>query len=298
MAVNYDALITALNQEQAKQEQSAKQANALLEKQAAAKRDQLLNTYAAQEANQRRNYSTLVDQADTQLTKDGAAAYQSMLMARNPFGSNAERLRNNGMSEYMNTAAYNTYRGDYNNAKNTRDTNVKNYNIALENYLSELNANRANASKDYDIALLNAQNELQKQLASLQAQYASQRLEYQLAKQQQAASRSSRSRSSRRRGGGSGGGIYIEDYPTGNAFNAIQAVGEAAKAAAAQKKALQDQYYKNALAVGAQTASKYGGKSAYSGYQGSQNQKNALGKATPVRQQTWVERERDARLGR
>ena len=293
MAVNYDALITALNQEQAKQEQSAKQANALLEKQAAAKRDQLMNTYAAQEANQRRNYNTLVDQADTQLTKDGAAAYQSMLVARNPFGSNAERLRNNGMSEYMNTAAYNTYRGDYNNAKNTRDTNVKNYNVALENYLSELNANRANASKDYDIALLNAQNELQKQLASLQAQYASQRLEYQLAKQQQAASRSSR-----RRGGGSGGGIYTEDYPTGNAFNVIQAVGEAAKAAAAQRKAFQDQYYKNALAVGAQTASKYGGKSAYSGYQGSQNQKNALGKATPVRQQTWMERERDARLGR
>lgn len=293
MAVNYDALITALNQEQAKQEQSAKQANALLEKQAAAKRDQLMNTYAAQEANQRRNYSTLVDQADTQLTKDGAAAYQSMLVARNPFGSNAERLRNNGMSEYMNTAAYNTYRGDYNNAKNTRDTNVKNYNVALENYLSELNANRANASKDYDIALLSAQNELQKQLASLQAQYASQRLEYQLAKQQQAASRSSR-----RRGGGSGGGIYIEDYPTGNAFNAIQAVGEVAKAAAAKKKSEQDQYFKNALAVSSQTASKYGGKPAYSGYQGSQNQKNALGKLAPVRQQTWVERERDARLGR
>lgn len=297
MAVNYDALITALNQEQAKQEQSAKQANALLEKQAAAKRDQLMNTYAAQEANQRRNYSTLVDQADTQLTKDGAAAYQSMLMARNPFGSNAERLRNNGMSEYMNTAAYNTYRGDYNNAKNTRDTNVKNYNVALENYLSELNANRANASKDYDIALLNAQNELQKQLASLQAQYASQRLEYQLAKQQQAASRSS----GRRGRSGSGSGAYTlssDAYPTGNAFNAIQTVGAVAKAAAEQKKAFQDQYFKNALAVGAQTASKYGGKPAYSGYQGSQNQKNALGKATPVRQQTWVERERDARLGR
>ena len=295
MAVNYDALITALNQEQAKQEQSARQANALLEKQAAAKRDQLMNTYAAQEANQRRNYSTLVDQADTQLTKDGAAAYQSMLVARNPFGSNAERLRNNGMSEYMNTAAYNTYRGDYNNAKNTRDTNVKNYNVALENYLSELNANRANASKDYDIALLNAQNELQKQLASLQAQYASQRLEYQLAKQQQAASRSSR-----RRGGGSGNNnvIPITGYQTGNDLNVIQAVGQAAKAAAAQKKAFQDQYYKNALAVGEQTASKYGGKPAYSGYQGSKNQRNALGKATPVRQQTWVERERDARLGR
>ena len=92
--------------------------------------------------------------------------------------------------------------------------------------------------------------------------------------------------------------IYIEDYPTGNAFNAIQAVGEAAKAAAVQKKAFQDQYYKNALAVGAQTSSKYGGKPAYSGYQGSKNQKNALGKATPVRQQTWVERELDARLGR
>lgn len=276
MAVNYDALITALNQEQAKQEQSAKQANALLEKQAAAKRDQLMNTYAAQEANQRRNYSTLVDQADTQLTKDGAAAYQSMLVARNPFGSNAERLRNNGMSEYMNTAAYNTYRGDYNNAKNTRDTNVKNYNVALENYLSELNANRANASKDYDIALLNAQNELQKQLASLQAQYASQRLEYQLAKQQQAASRSSRS--SRRRGGGPKNKIYIEDYPTGNAFNVIQAVGEVAKQAAAQRKASQDQYYKSALALAEQTASKYGGKPAYSGYVGSQNQKNALGK--------------------
>ena len=117
MAVNYDALINQINAEQAKQEQAAREANALLEKQAAAKRDQLMNTYAAQESNQRRNYDTLVDQADKQLTKDGAAAYQSMLVARNPFGTNAERLRNNGMSEYMNTAAYNTYRGDYNNAK-------------------------------------------------------------------------------------------------------------------------------------------------------------------------------------
>lgn len=215
MAVNYDALITALNQEQAKQEQSAKQANALLEKQAATKRDQLMNTYAAQEANQRRNYSTLVDQADTQLTKDGSAAYQSMLVARNPFGSNAERLRNNGMSEYMNTAAYNTYRGDYNNAKNTRDTNVKNYNIALENYLSELNANRANASKDYDIALLSAQNELQKQLASLQAQYGMQRLEYQQAKQQQAAAAKSASRRRRSRSrSGSNNVLTLSDGPS------------------------------------------------------------------------------------
>lgn len=206
MAVmNYDALITALNQEQTKQEQAAREANALLERQAAAKRDQLMNTYAAQESNQRRNYGTLVDQADTQLTKDGSAAYQSMLVARNPFGTNAERLRNNGMSEYMNTAAYNTYRGDYNNAKNTRDTNVKNYNLALENYLSELNANRANAGKDYDIALLNAQNQLQQQLATLQAQYGQQRLQYEQAKQQAAAQAAAARRRSRGGGGGNGG---------------------------------------------------------------------------------------------
>lgn len=199
MAVNYDALISQINAEQAKQEQAAREANALLEKQAAAKRDQLMNTYAAQESNQRRNYDTLVDQADKQLTKDGAAAYQSMLVARNPFGTNAERLRNNGMSEYMNTAAYNTYRGDYNNAKNTRDTNVNNYNIALENYLSELNANRANAQKEYDIALLNAQNELQQQLANLQAQYGQQRLQMQQAKAQAEAQAAAARRSS---GGG------------------------------------------------------------------------------------------------
>ena len=158
-----------------------------------------MNTYAAQESNQRRNYDTLVDQADKQLAKDGAAAYQSMLVARNPFGTNAERLRNNGMSEYMNTAAYNTYRGDYNNAKNTRDTNVNNYNIALENYLSELNANRANAQKEYDIALLNAQNELQQQLANLQAQYGQQRLQMQQAKAQAEAQAAAARRSS---GGG------------------------------------------------------------------------------------------------
>ncbi|MFQ7282181.1 MAG: hypothetical protein ACLRP7_07800, partial [Christensenellales bacterium] len=199
MAVNYDALINQINAEQAKQEQAAREANALLEKQAAAKRDQLMNTYAAQESNQRRNYNTLVDQADKQLTKDGAAAYQSMLVARNPFGTNAERLRNNGMSEYMNTAAYNTYRGDYNNAKNTRDTNVNNYNIALENYLSELNANRANAQKEYDIALLNAQNELQQQLANLQAQYGQQRLQMQQARAQAEAQAAAQRRTAARR---------------------------------------------------------------------------------------------------
>lgn len=216
MAVNYDALISQINAEQAKQEQAAREANALLEKQAAAKRDQLMNTYAAQESNQRRNYNTLVDQADKQLTKDGAAAYQSMLVARNPFGTNAERLRNNGMSEYMNTAAYNTYRGDYNNAKNTRDTNVNNYNIALENYLSELNANRANAQKEYDIALLNAQNDLQQQLANLQAQYGQQRLQMQQARAQAEAQAAAQRRTAARRsssnskkvginGGGNGG---------------------------------------------------------------------------------------------
>ena len=36
MAVNYDALINQINAEQAKQEQAAREANALLEKQAAA----------------------------------------------------------------------------------------------------------------------------------------------------------------------------------------------------------------------------------------------------------------------
>lgn len=206
-AVNYDALISTINQEQAKQEQMARDANAYLEKQAAAKRDQMMNTYAAQEANQRRNYNTLVGQADTQLTKDGSAAYQSMLVARNPFGTQSERLRNNGMSEYMNTAAYNTYRGDYNNAKNTRDTNVRNYNVALENYLSELNANRANAGKDYDIALLNAQNQLQQQLSALQAQYGQQRLQYEQAKQQAAAARRSRG------GGGGNNTIKLTETP-------------------------------------------------------------------------------------
>lgn len=207
MAVNYDTLINQINAEQAKQEQAAREANALLEKQASAKRDQLMNTYAAQESNQRRNYNTLVDQADKQLTKDGAAAYQSMLVARNPFGTNAERLRNNGMSEYMNTAAYNTYRGDYNNAKNTRDTNVNNYNIALENYLSELNANRANAQKEYDIALLNAQNDLQQQLANLQAQYGQQRLQMQQAKAQAEAQAAAARRSS----GGGPRQVIIDD---------------------------------------------------------------------------------------
>ena len=215
MAVNYDTLINQINAEQAKQEQAAREANALLEKQAAAKRDQLMNTYAAQESNQRRNYDTLVDQADKQLTKDGVAAYQSMLVARNPFGTNAERLRNNGMSEYMNTAAYNTYRGDYNNAKNTRDTNVNNYNIALENYLSELNANRANAQKEYDIALLNAQNELQQQLANLQAQYGQQRLQMQQAKAQ-AEAQAAAARAARKSSGGGNivtgdGGVGAQD---------------------------------------------------------------------------------------
>lgn len=215
MAVNYDTLINQINAEQAKQEQAAREANALLEKQAAAKRDQLMNTYAAQESNQRRNYNTLVDQADKQLTKDGAAAYQSMLVARNPFGTNAERLRNNGMSEYMNTAAYNTYRGDYNNAKNTRDTNVNNYNIALENYLSELNANRANAQKEYDVALLNAQNELQQQLANLQAQYGQQRLQMQQAKAQ-AEAQAAAARAARKSSGGGNivtgdGGVGAQD---------------------------------------------------------------------------------------
>ena len=212
MAVNYDTLINQINAEQAKQEQAAREANALLEKQASAKRDQLMNTYAAQESNQRRNYNTLVDQADKQLTKDGAAAYQSMLVARNPFGTNAERLGKNGMSEYMNTAAYNTYRGDYNNAKNTRDTNVNNYNIALENYLSELNANRANAQKEYDIALLNAQNELQQQLAGLQAQYGQQRLQMQQAKAQAAAAARRSSGGGHKQviidGGGGGGSAH------------------------------------------------------------------------------------------
>lgn len=235
MAVNYDALINQINSEQAKQEQAAREANALLEKQAAAKKDQLMNTYAAQEANQRRNYNTLVEQADKQLTKDGAAAYQSMLVARNPFGTNAERLRNNGMSEYMNTAAYNTYRGDYNNAKNTRDTNVNNYNIALENYMSELNANRANAQKEYDIALLNAQNELQQQLANLQAQYGQQRLQMQKAKAQAeaqaAAARASARRSS---SGSSGGGSYVyagDENGKPSALGVLQSLGFFIKAA-------------------------------------------------------------------
>lgn len=236
MAVNYDALINQINSEQAKQEQAAREANALLEKQAAAKKDQLMNTYAAQEANQRRNYNTLVEQADKQLTKDGAAAYQSMLVARNPFGTNAERLRNNGMSEYMNTAAYNTYRGDYNNAKNTRDTNVNNYNIALENYMSELNANRANAQKEYDIALLNAQNELQQQLANLQAQYGQQRLQMQQAKAQAEAQAAAARRAYSGSSGG-GGGVKLEESSTPTSvIGALQALGgffgEAAKSGA------------------------------------------------------------------
>lgn len=224
MAVNYDTLINQINAEQAKQEQAAREANALLEKQASAKRDQLMNTYAAQESNQRRNYNTLVDQADKQLTKDGAAAYQSMLVARNPFGTNAERLGNNGMSEYMNTAAYNTYRGDYNNAKNTRDTNVNNYNIALENYLSELNANRANAQKEYDIALLNAQNELQQQLANLQAQYGQQRLQMQQAKAQAEAQAAAARRSS----GGGPRQVIIDDRSAHSGVTGIlQGLGSA-----------------------------------------------------------------------
>ena len=166
----------------------------------------------------------MVDQADKQLTKDGAAAYQSMLVARNPFGTNAERLGNNGMSEYMNTAAYNTYRGDYNNAKNTRDTNVNNYNIALENYLSELNANRANAQKEYDIALLNAQNELQQQLAGLQAQYGQQRLQMQQAKAQAAAQR----RAAARRSSSNSKKVEIAD---GNSATAVQKILSAINAA-------------------------------------------------------------------
>ena len=87
MAVNYDTLINQINAEQAKQEQAAREANALLEKQASAKRDQLMNTYAAQESNQRRNYNTLVDQADKQLTKDGAAAYEQWDVRIYEYGS-------------------------------------------------------------------------------------------------------------------------------------------------------------------------------------------------------------------
>lgn len=195
MATYAEILATIAAQQKAQEDLAAQSQQAQLA-QLQSDYDQSNNTLAAQEAQQRANYQALNNQADQKLKETGSSAYQSMLVAKNPFGTQAERLRNNGMSDYLRGAAYNTYRGDINNATGTRDTTVNNNNLSLQNGLSDLNASRLNLLSKLSASKSSVAQTYAEKLADLLAQYNQLKLNYMPVTTTKKSSSSSRSSTS------------------------------------------------------------------------------------------------------
>ena len=195
MATYAEILATIAAQQKAQEDLAAQSQRAQLA-QLQSDYDQSNNTLAAQEAQQRANYQALNNQADQKLKETGSSAYQSMLVAKNPFGTQAERLRNNGMSDYLQGAAYNTYRGDINNATGTRDTTVNSNNLSLQNGLSDLNASRLNLLSKLSASKSSVAQTYAEKLADLLAQYNQLKLNYMPVTTTKKSSSSSRSSTS------------------------------------------------------------------------------------------------------